>query len=76
MTLLFRIKSQPGVVYKSATFKKRMQHCFVVLKTGENNFATQVYFCVYPQFHFCDIAKRMSSGVGGSEKDIKEGMTQ
>ena len=49
--LLFRIKSQPGAAYKSAVYKRAFNVVFKSSKNEKNNFAMQVYFCVYLVSH-------------------------
>ena len=50
--LLFRIKSQPGVAYKSAVYKRAFNVVFKSSKNEKNNFAMRVYFCVYLVSHW------------------------
>ena len=44
--LLFRIKSQPGVTYKSVVFLKKDVTLFFYPLKMKKYFATGVYFCV------------------------------
>ena len=66
--LLFRIKSQPGVAYKSAVYKRAFNVVFKSSKNEKNNFAMQVYFCVYLVSHWGNLARRVLSKVRGLEK--------
>ena len=35
-----------------------------------------ILFCIYPDYHWCNIAKKMLSKVGGSVKIYKGGMAK
>ena len=65
--LLFRIKSQPGVAYKSAVYNRAFN---VVFKSSKNekNFAMRVYFCVYLVSHCGNLVRRVLSKARGLEK--------
>ena len=62
--LLFQIKSQPVDVYKSVTYLKKHEYCFVVFQTWSINFPSCVCF-VYPIFHWGDIAKKIVKSARG-----------
>ena len=57
--LLFRIKSQSGVAYKSAVYKRPFNVVFKSSENEKNNFAMQVYFCVYLVSHWGNLVRRI-----------------
>ena len=66
--LSFRIKSQPGVAHKSAVYKRAFNVVFKSSKNEKNNFAMQVYFCVYLVSHWGNLVRRVLSKARGLEK--------
>ena len=66
--LLFRIKSQPGVAYKSAVYKRAFNVVFKSSKNEKNNFVMRVYFCVYLVSHWGNLFRRVLPKTRGLEK--------
>ena len=66
--LLFRIKSQPGVAYKSAVYKRAFNVVFKSSKNEKNNFAMRLYFCIYLVPHWGNLVRRVLSKARGLEK--------
>ena len=66
--LLFQIKSQPGVAYKSAVYKRAFNVVFKSSKNEKKKFAMRVYFCVYLVSHWGNLVRRVLSKARGLEK--------
>ena len=76
--LLFPVKSQSGVVYKSVAYKKGKKDIalFCSLLNFKKWLSFVILFCIYPDYHWGNIAKKMLSKVGGSVKIYKRGMAK
>ena len=63
--LLFQIKSQLGVAYKSAVYKKAFNVVFESSKNEEIVLPHEFIFCAYPLFHWGNIDGKVLPKVWG-----------